>query len=144
MSRLKEWRALDHCDNHTGSNDATVVEEADQVANTQQVSDEWIIIKDSELVTVTTTDTQVAASLQASIQVAIALVLNITIADSNQAKQVFEDLKQVINTKQTNRQKTIVEKSVNVNITTEDTDLAINIQLLLQILVAIVLLLDVL
>ncbi|KKE78154.1 spore coat protein [Oceanobacillus caeni] len=143
MSRLKEWRALDHCDT-TGGDNATIEKDSDQLAKTQQVSDEWIIIKDSEKVNVTTTDTQAAISLQAGIQVAIAIVLNITIADSNRAEQVFDDLKQVIKTRQANRQKTIVEKSVNVEITTQDTDVAINIQLLLQILVAIVLLLDVL
>jgi len=139
----KEWRALDHCDDDNNS-DATVTEEADQVTETVQSSEEWIIIKDSEDVDVTTTDTQAAVSLQVGIQVAIAVVINIAIADTNRAEQVMQDFKQMAKTKQSNRQKTIVEKSKDVEIVTTDTDIAINIQLLIQILVAIVISLDIL
>ncbi|MFD1848468.1 spore coat protein [Oceanobacillus bengalensis] len=143
MSKLKEWRALDHCDDND-NNDATVVQEADQAITTQQISDEWIIIKDSEGVDITTTDTQGAVSLQIGIQVAIAIVLQITIADSDRAEEVAQDFKQILSTRQSNRQKTIVEKSRNIEINTNDTDIAINIQLLIQVLVAIVLSLDIL
>lgn len=72
------------------------------------------------------------------------MVLSITLADSDKAKAVFQDLEQVMKTKQSNRQKTIVEKSKNVNITTTDIDIAINIQLLIQLLLAIVVSLDIL
>jgi len=144
MAYAKEWRALDHCDDRDDRNDADVQQEADQLASTKQFSDEWIIIKDSEGVEVTTTDTQAAISLQIGIQVAIAVVLSITIGDSERSDDVLQDFKQIIKTKQSNRQKTIVEKSKNVQITTTDTDIAINIQLLIQILVAIVVNLDIL
>ncbi|HLT55248.1 MAG TPA: spore coat protein [Bacillota bacterium] len=141
MTRMKEWRALDHCDDNR---DGTVVDDANQVQKTHQVSDEWIIIKDSEDVNVSTTDFQGALTLEAGIKFALGVVLNISIADSNRADSVIQDLEQVMGTRQRNKQKTIVEKSKNVTIETYDTDIAVNIQLLLQILVAIVLALDIL
>ncbi|WP_080875389.1 spore coat protein [Oceanobacillus timonensis] len=143
MMQKKEWRALDYCDDNQ-NNQADVDEAAKQQSLTKQSSEEWIIIKDSEGVTVTTTDTQAAINLQVGIEVAIAVVLSITLADSDKAKAVFQDLDQVMKTKQSNRQKTIVEKSKDVNITTTDIDVAINVQLLIQLLVAIVVSLDIL
>jgi len=140
--KTKKWRALDHCDDD--KQNAIVSDEADQLNQTIQASEEWIIIKDSEEVDVTTTDTQAAVSLQVGIQVAIAVVINIAIADTDQADQVMKDFNQLFKTKQSNRQKTIVEKSKNVEVVTTDTDIAINIQLLIQILVAIVVSLDIL
>ncbi|WP_164214513.1 spore coat protein [Virgibacillus sp. YIM 98842] len=142
MSKTK-WRALDHCDD-TGQNDETVLQEGQQSITTQQDSFEWIIIKDSEDINVTTTDTQAAVSLELGIQVAIGVVLSIAIGSSTQADQVVQDLKQVTRNRQSNRQKTIVEQSKDVDIVTRDTDIAINLQLLIQILVAIVISLDIL
>jgi spore coat protein X len=49
-----------------------------------------------------------------------------------------------IKVKQINRQQTYIENSRGVNITTTDTDIAVNIQLLLQVLVAILVKLDIL
>ncbi|GAB3064528.1 spore coat protein [Virgibacillus ainsalahensis] len=143
MTKFKEWRALDHCDDNEQS-DADVNQDGEQSVISQQESDEWIIIKDSEDIDVITTDRQAAVSLQVGIQAAIAAVISITIADGNRADQIVQDLRQVTNTRQSNRQKTIIEQSKDVEITTIDTDIAINIQLLLQVLVAIVLSLDVL
>ncbi|WP_339229917.1 spore coat protein [Oceanobacillus sp. FSL K6-2867] len=143
MTRHKEWRALDHCDNHNNNN-ADVEQEAVQHDTVKQVSDEWIIIKNSEDVHVTTTDTQAAVSLQLGIQAAIAVVLSITIGDSERAKDVLQDFRQVSRTRQSNRQKTVVDCSKHVQITTTDIDITINIQLLLQILIAIVISLDIL
>ncbi|MCI2256114.1 spore coat protein [Domibacillus sp. PGB-M46] len=140
----KKWRALDHCDDNNGKNGAEVLQEGDQFVSNEQKSFEWIIVKDSEDVDVQTTDTQAAVSLQLGIQAAIAVVLSITVGDSDQSKSVLQDLKQFIKTKQKNTQKTVVEGSKHVKVTTTDTDLAVNIQALLQILVAIVVKLDVL
>jgi spore coat protein X len=139
----KKWRALDHCDNDN-QNEADVLQEADQSVSTEQESFEWIIVKDSEDVEVRTTDTQVAVSLQLGIQVAIAVVLSVTIGDSDQSKAVVQDFKQFLKTKQRNSQKTVIEGSKHIKVTTTDTDLAVNIQALLQILLAIVAKLDVL
>lgn len=143
MTKVKEWRALDHCDDVEDDN-ATVDPEGEQSVSSKQVSDEWIIIKDSEGVDVITTDTQAAVSLQIGIQAAIAAVISITIGDTDNSDHVLQDLNQIIKTKQSNRQKTIIEQSKNVEITTTDTDIAVNIQLLIQVLVAIVVSLDVL
>ncbi|WP_046181267.1 spore coat protein [Domibacillus tundrae] len=140
----KKWRALDHWDNNSNENDADVLQEADQSAATEQKSFEWIIVKDSEDVEVQTTDTQAALSLQLGIQAAIAVVISITIGDTDQSKGVIQDLKQFMKTEQQNTQKTVIEGSKHVKVTTTDTDLAVNIQALLQILVAIVAKLDVL
>ncbi|MBY7142199.1 spore coat protein [Virgibacillus sp. NKC19-3] len=142
MTKLKEWRALDHCDDV--EDNAPADQEGEQTVSTEQVSDEWIIIKDSEGVDVVTTDTKAAVSLQLGIQAAIAAVISISIADADQADRITQDLNQISRTRQSNRQKTIVEKSKNVEITTTDTDIAVNIQLLIQVLVAIVVSLDIL
>jgi spore coat protein X len=138
----EKWKALDSCAKK--DNKADVMQEADQVVESKQQSFEWIIVKDSECVDVHTTDTQVAISLQAAIQVAIAIVISITIGDSDKGNAVVQDLKQIFKTKQRNNQKTVVIGSKDVKVTTTDTQVAVNIQALLQILVAIVAKLDVL
>ncbi|WP_394549224.1 spore coat protein [Priestia aryabhattai] len=139
----RKWRALDHCENKRFSGE-DIFQEAEQIAKTEQLSFEKIIVKDSEGVKVHTTDTQVAATIQAALQVAIAVVVRITIGDSEQANGVLEELKQVSSIKQKNAQKTIIENSTNVRVTTTDTDVAVNLQLLLQVLVAILVSLDIL
>lgn len=112
--------------------------------NTTQQSFEWIIVKDSEGVNVNTTDTQVAISLQLAIQAAIAIVISITIGDDDQGNAVTQDLLQFMKTKQRNTQKTIIETSKNVTVNTTDTDVSVNIQAMLQILLALVAKLDIL
>jgi len=142
MGQEKKWRALDHCDTGKGK-DAEVTQEADQVAVTKQQSFEWIIIKDSECVDVHTTDTQAAVSLQVGLQAAIAAVISISIGDSDRGNAVVNEIKQVIKTRQRNTQKTIIEGSKHVEVKTTDTDIAVNIQALLQILVTLVAKLDI-
>lgn len=137
----KKWKALDCCDDK--KNDATVTQEADQLNVTKQNSYEWIIVEDSECVKVITTDNQLAISLQAAIQVAIAVVISITVGDSDRGRAVVQDLKQFIRTKQSNTQKTIVKGSKGITVTTTDNQVAVNIQALLQVLVAIVAKLDI-
>jgi len=125
-------------------NDEVVEQDADQDIEDLQVSEECIIIRNSADVEVHTTDTQAAVNLQAALQVAIALVLSLTIADSAKAEAVTQDLLQKIETKQINRQKTLILNSQCVRVTTTDTDIAVNIQALLQVLVALVAKIDVL
>lgn len=139
----RKWRALDHCDDPIG-NDSDVLQDGKQSVSTKQQSFERIIVKDSEGVEIRSTDTQAAISLQLGIQAAIAAVISVTIGDSEQGRAVTQDLNQFIKTKQRNVQTTIVENSKNISVTTTDTDLAVNIQALLQILVAIVAKLDIL
>ncbi|WP_311315641.1 spore coat protein [Neobacillus niacini] len=98
----KKWRALDQCEKDKKT-EADVTQEADQLFTNKQQSFEWIIVKDSEQVDVHTTDTQVAISLQAAIQIAI--VITITVGDSDKGNAVVEDLKQFFKNKQRNTQK---------------------------------------
>ena len=144
MSKVKEWRALDHCDDVRNKSNATEEQDANQTNITKQLSEEWIIIKDSEYVRVETTDTQAAASIQIGLEAALAIILRIAIADDGQVEDILQDFKQITKTRQSNRQKTIVEKSIDVNITTIDTDVAINLQLLIQLLLAVIVSLDIL
>ena len=141
MSENK-WRALDDF-NCKDDNDAEVTQEAAQITSTTQQSFEWIVIKDSEGVEVHTTDTQVAVSLQAAIQAAIAVVISVTVGDSEAGKGVVQDLKQYFKSNQRNTQKTIITGSKCVKVTTTDTQVAVNIQALIQILLAIVARLDI-
>ncbi|MGG1565443.1 spore coat protein [Priestia megaterium] len=80
-------------------------------------------------------------ALQAALQVAIAVVVRISIGDGDQSDSVIQDLKQFVKIKQKNAQKTIIENSTNG---TSDTDLAVNLLLLLQVLVAILVSLEIL
>ncbi|MER2261668.1 MAG: spore coat protein [Psychrobacillus sp.] len=124
--------------------DETVVENADQIVSVDQESDELIWIKDSCNISVQTTDTQASVALQVGLQLAIALVVSIAIGDSNQGQAIAQDIFQKFNDEQTNKQKIIIYNSKDVNIVTTDTDLAVNIQAMLQVLVSLVVKLDVL
>lgn len=126
------------------SNNATVLEDGNQFSSVDQESDELIWITDSCDVTVQTTDTQASVSLQVGIQLAIAIVISIAIADSVQGQAIAQEMLQQFNDEQTNRQKIIIDNSKSVNIVTTDTDLTVNIQAMLQILISLVARLDVL
>jgi spore coat protein X len=127
-----------------GHDDATVLQDGGQFSFVNQESDELIWIKDSCNVTVQSTDTQAAVSLQVGLQLAIALVISIAIGDTIQGQAVSQEIFQQFNDEQTNKQKIYVYNSKDVNIVTTDTDLAVNIEAMLQILVALVVKLDVL
>jgi spore coat protein X len=127
-------------DNHH----ADVVQDADQFAGISQESNELIFIKDSCNICVQTTDTQAAVSLQVGLQLAIALVIRITIGDSDKGQNVVQDLLQHFDSEQSNKQKIIIENSKDINVITTDTDVAVNIQALLQVLVTLVAKLDIL
>jgi spore coat protein X len=126
------------------SHDAEVVQDADQFSSMEQESDELIFIKDSCNICVHTTDTQAAVSLQVALQLAIALVIRITLGDSDQGKGIQQDLLQHFESEQNNKQKICIENSKDINVTTTDTDVAANIQVLLEVLVSLVAKLDVL
>lgn len=121
-----------------------IAQDARQVEEVFQDSHECIIVRDSEDVTVHTTNTHAAVNLQAALQLAIAVVLSITIGDSPSTDSILQDLTQRTETTQLTRQKLLIENSHDVHVTTTDTDAAVNIQLLLQVLLALVVKLDVL
>lgn len=149
-SRQQErWSALDCGSKHPMSpcgcgQEEEAAEGAQVISDIDQISHELIVIRDSCNVTVSTTDTQIAASLQAALQVAIAIVVNISIADGTRAERVTAELLERSQIRQTNRQKLIIVNSRDVEVTTEDTDIAISLQLLLQILLALIVQLDIL
>jgi spore coat protein X len=139
-----ENRNLGAFDDKDTSHDADVAQDADQFSSMDQESDELIFIKDSCNINVHTTDTQASVSIQVALQLAIALVIRITIGDSDNGENVVQDLLQHFDSEQSNKQKIVIENSKDVKIITTDTDVAANIQLLLQVLVALVAKLDVL
>lgn len=143
--KRSNWSALD-CKPHPicppKQEDET--QGAEQVNKTYQLSEEYIYIKDSCDINVSTTDTKAAVSLQASLQAVIAIVISIAVADNARAEKITQELLQTAKIKQVTYQKTIIENSKNVDVTTTDTQAAVNIQLLLQILVALIARLDIL
>ncbi|HGA1024694.1 TPA: spore coat protein [Bacillus cereus] len=126
------------------SKNANFLEEAIQTDEIDQISEEYIEIVDSADVQVTTTDTKAALSIQAALQAAIVVVVSISIADSEKADKITQELFQKSAIKQINRQKTFIKNSRNVTVTTTDTDIAVNIQILLQILLALLVKLNIL
>lgn len=138
----RRWNALDP-DSYPSSNNGTFVQDGSEVASIEQRSREIIVVRDSCDVTVTSTETQVAASLQAALQVAIALVVNISIADDAQAEKVTQELLQLSRIQQVNKQSVIIENSRDVDVRMTDTDIAVSIQLMLQLLLALLVQLDV-
>ena len=141
------WSALDSSCRHPLSDfcgEEGVEQEAIQHSSEFQLSEELVYIKDSCNIKVTSTDVKAALSLQAAIQAAIAVIISISIADSDDADRITQELIQSSNIKQITRQKTIVENSRDIEITTTDAQIAVNIQLLLQLLLALIVELDVL
>lgn len=126
------------------SKNVNFLEEAIQTDEIDQISEEYIEIVDSADVQVTTTDTKAALSIQAALQAAIVVVVSISIADSEKADKITQELFQKSAIKQINRQKTFIKNSRNVTVTTTDTDIAVNIQILLQILLALLVKLNIL
>lgn len=124
--------------------DATVAQLFDQISVVEQESDELIWIRNSCNIYVKSTDTQAAISLQVGLQLAIALVISISIADSEEGRAVAQNLFQQLDNEQINKQKIYIDNSKDVDVVTTDTDLSVNIQALLQVLISLVVKLDIL
>ncbi|PIE94561.1 spore coat protein [Bacillus fungorum] len=137
-------RDSESLNSYSFSKNANFLEEAIQTDEIDQVSVEYIEIVDSADVQVTTTDTKAALSIQAALQAAIVVVVSISIADSEKVDKITQELFQKSSIKQINRQKTFIKNSRNVTVTTTDTDIAVNIQILLQILLALLVKLNIL
>ncbi|MDV2581382.1 spore coat protein [Alkalibacillus haloalkaliphilus] len=131
----KRFNALDPKSCHPFDQDT---QQANQSIKTTQQSFESIVVKDSCDVEVTTTNTQAAVNVQIGLQAAIALIISISVADSDRAEEITQDLYEKIKTTQVNHQQTYIENSRGVQVTTTDTDIAVNAQILLQVLLAIV------
>lgn len=144
--RFDKFEKKDHgcCDKRCGDDADGILQDAALRSDIGQGSDELIIIRDSCNVKVSSTDTQIALSLQVALQVAIAIVINIAILDEVQADDITQRLLEKSSISQVNRQKVLIEGSQDVTVETTDTDVAISIQLLIQLLVAVVVQLDIL
>lgn len=129
-----KYSSLDFC----CGEDKNVSQATDQLNTVEQKSYEWIVVRDSECVEVRTTDTQVALSLQAAIQAAIAIIISVTVGDAEKGNAVVQDVNQLFQSTQRNTQKTVIEGSTGISVTTTDTQAVVNIQALLQVLLAIV------
>lgn len=146
MGKAEKWSALDPHSTHPqcGDSGETVTQAGTESIRTTQSTEDHVIIKDSCDVTVTTIDIQAAVNLQIAIQLAIALILSISIADGHQADRIQQELLQKIQTRQSICQKTVIENSRGVTVTMADAEASVNIQLLLQVLLALVAKLEVL
>ncbi|WP_249871363.1 spore coat protein [Oceanobacillus saliphilus] len=125
------------------NSDATISQDADQFSFMAQESAELIWVKESCNIKVHTTDTQAGVSLQAGLQLAIALVLRITVGSADKSDAISQELFQQFELKQTNKQKIFICNTKDATVRTKDTDLAVNIQALLQILLALIVLVDI-
>ncbi|MDQ0256092.1 spore coat protein X [Evansella vedderi] len=143
----RNWDALNPDSAHPLCDRKDFQEEAQEAVNkskTLQLNEEYIFIKDSCDVTVTSTDTKGALNIQAGIQTAIAVLISLSVDDPATAEKLTQELLQTSKIKQVSFQKTVVENSRNVEITTVDAQIAANIQILVQILIAVAIKLDLL
>lgn len=131
----RTWNALDPNTSHPMDGD--LAQDLSNTIETIQQSYEQIVVVDSADVEVTTTNTQAAISLQVALQATIALVISISVADSTKIEKITQDLLGKLKSSQVNRQQTYIQNSRGVRITTTDTELAVNVQLLLQVLVVL-------
>ena len=131
----RTWNALDPNTSHPMDGD--LAQDLSNTIETIQQSYEQIVVVDSADVEVTTTNTQAAISLQVALQATIALVISISVADSTKVEKITQDLLGKLKSSQVNRQQTYIQNSRGVRITTTDTELAVNVQLLLQVLVVL-------
>lgn len=132
----QQWNALDPTMDFPFGN--SIDQDAEAELKNVQKSIESIVIKDSCDVDVRTTDTQLAVNIQVAIQVAIALIISISIADSERANSITQDIEAQLKSAQVNKQQTYIENSRNVTVATDDSDVAVNVQVAIQVLIALV------
>jgi spore coat protein X len=102
------------------------------------------VVKDSCDIEVHTTSTEAAVNIQLALQVAIVVILEISVGDSIDKEEVLQDLLQLTRVRQSNKQRTIIENSRGVRVTTTDTEVEVTAQIAIQILVALLIIIDVL
>jgi spore coat protein X len=144
----RSWSALDSNNRHPMStfcddDTAAIEQEAVQRNVEYQLSEELVYIKDSCNITVNSTDVKAALSLQAALQAAIAVIVSITMGSGENGEKITQELLQSSKISQITRQKTIIENSRDVVVETTDAQVAVNIQLLLQLLLALIVELDI-
>lgn len=96
-----------------------------------------IVIRDSCDVNVQSVDQQALTSVFVSINALVVIVTLAVITDETLAELVAQDLLQLVESKQLNRQKVLIDNSRCVNVTTLDQDAATLVTVLINALVAI-------
>lgn len=142
--REHRWSALDpHVKHCGGRHDDT--QHAGQSNKTVQISEDSVVVIDSCDVTIVSDDRQGALNLQASLHAAILIVVAVSIfgGDVTKAEKFTQELTQTAKVKQLNFHETYVENSRDVKIEMSDRHIAINIQLLLQLLLAVAVIADI-
>ncbi|MGV4320819.1 spore coat protein [Bacillus sp. PK3-037] len=136
---IKEEKKCDGCCNLKGFgfNDAFVDQDVIQAHLNRQISEEMIVIRDSCDVNVQSVDQQALTSVFVSINALVVIVTLAVITDETLAELVAQDLLQLTESKQLNRQKILIDNSRCVNVTTLDQDAATLVTVLINALVAI-------
>ncbi|MGG3573272.1 spore coat protein [Bacillus gobiensis] len=114
------------------------------IAELTSDAEETIYIVGSEVITINSTNNKIALSLQAAVQAIIALVIQLTIADSDKADSIRNQISS--NMKWLNRKMKVIyiENSSNVTVTVSSVDIAVTLQFMLQILLSILATVDIL
>ncbi|ALC80771.1 MULTISPECIES: spore coat protein [Bacillus] len=114
------------------------------IAELTSDAEETIYIVGSEAITINSTNNKIALSLQAAVQAIIALVIQLTIADSDKADSVRNQISS--NMKWLNRKMKVIyiENSSHVTVTVSSVDIAVTLQFMLKILLSILATVDIL
>ncbi|MCY8453848.1 spore coat protein [Bacillus spizizenii] len=138
---IKEEKKCDGCCNLKGfgfnGNDAFVDQDVLQAHLNKQISEEMIVIRDSCDVNVQSVDTQAVTSVFVAINALVVVVTLAVITDETLAELVAQDLLQLTENKQINRQKILIDNSRCVNVSTLDQDTATLVTVLVNALTAI-------
>lgn len=132
------WESTEEYFNGQKPDYGDVEQEGRQMSKETQKIEELVVVKDSCDVTVVITDKQFALSLQAALQAAIVVIFQVYLKRNEQAEEISRELFQLAKIKQITKQKFFVSHSKNVYIESTDQQAAANIQILVQLLLAVV------
>ena len=118
-------------------NETKVEQEGTQVSKEFQLVDDILIIKESNNIEVSITDQQTALSIQATLQVAVVVILELIFGGTPGATEVQQELLQLTKLKQVNKKKIIIERSNEVTVTSLDEQTEASIQVLFQFLISL-------
>lgn len=115
-----------------------IVESVLQTEYSEQGTYVTVIVRDSAQVEILNSDFQAALSLQVTLQLALAIILSVAIADDAAYTRILNEIVDRIHEVQLTRRVIEIENSYNVQVQVVATELAFNLQLLLQLMLAIV------
>ncbi|GMA63627.1 spore coat protein [Alicyclobacillus fastidiosus] len=118
--------------------ESTVFESAELVEWTDEESYIVIVVRDSCDVEIVNQDFMAALNLQFSLQLALATVLSVTVASHETASSIVQDIVSRMTDVQRLRRVIQVENSKSVKVHISSAEVAFNIQILLQFLLALI------